>query len=593
MRSAIKSIFILATGLAAQAAHAAFTYPDCPDAAESQFRYVPVVGSHDPTANAGANTKPMVVDPGMLEPLHLAFDSRPGDKTDIYYVEKTGAIKRYDAVANTVSLVGNAPGISTGGEMGLTGIALDPAFKTNKNIYLYMANGTPAEFHVSRFTLNAGGKLDNASEKVLLRFHRTGENHTGGAMTFDSYGDLWITVGKNAKDYPNSYNETTESLSSEGTSANLADFRGGVLRIHPDNSAQGYSIPPGNFAEYWSSKFRAAGNTTLADQYADPKKVLPELYVKGTRNAYSINVHPTKRWLAWGEFGVNTTNTYTEEHNLVTHPAYGGYPYFAGGFGAGDGTGYYELWSGAGAAQYDAAHPGLKQSAAGPINKSKWNRGPEQMPPVTPAMHTYMHGSGAGAITGPIYHYDPASTSTIKWPPHFDGSWLLTDWVQGSGNNGFKGAKILKMSDAGDRVVDSLKWFQNLNWFEPVSFDQGPDGAIYVIMYAGWHTATTGTHIGRIEYTGTCRPTVATAIGSNAAAPGAASFRATLDRISVFAVGESTVIIRDLRGRVLFTSRQTGPRELPLGKTLLRESGVYLVSLATVRGNFTRELSKP
>lgn len=572
------------------AAQAAFTYPGCVDAAESQFQYVPVVGQRDPVSVGSPVKKPLAVDPGLLEPLHLDFDLKADGKVDLYFVEKTGAVKYFDAAANTVALLGNVPGISTGGEMGVSGIALDPDFRSNRWLYLFFAQGSPAEFRVARFTLNAGGKLDNASQKVLLKFRRTGENHTGGAMTFDAYGDLWITVGKNAKDYPNSYHESSENLSTEATSANLADFRGGVLRIHPDNSAKGYSIPAGNFAEYWTGQFRAKGEAALADQYADPAKVLPELYVKGTRNAYSIAVHPTKRWLAWGEFGVNTNNTMTEEHNLVTHPAFGGYPYFAGGFGTGVGSGYYPLWSGTGSVVYQNAHPGLNQDPLGPVNNSIWNKGPKQLPAITPALHTYMHGSGAGAITGPIYHYDPDSKSPIKWPPHFDGSWLITDWVQGTGNNGFKGAKILKLDASGSKVIDSLKWFQNLNWFEPISFDQGPDGAIYVIMYHGWHTATAGTHIGRIEYTGTCQPGptgIASHSGYAGIRPG---LKADLRTVSVLGTSRSRLSVRDSRGREVFSVGQDGPKVYAHGELLAGRKGVHLVELKWSQGSASLKL---
>ncbi len=437
-------------------AEAAFTYAGCDDVAESQFKYAAVIARSDALtggfAAAAATTKPLAVDNTLLEPIHLAFDSRADGKTDIYWIERAGT--------------------------------------------------------VTKFTLNASGMLDNSAQQVLLKIKRSSEAHTGGAKAFDAQGDLWITVGKNAPDYPNSYNETRETGSTVGTSANLADDRGGVLRIHPDNSTRGYSIPDGNFGPYWSNYFKTTGNADLAAQYADTNKVRPELYVNGTRNAYSISVHPTKRWLAWGEFNVNTTNTLTEEHNLVTHPAFGGYPYFAGGFGPGNGAGYYALWSGDGATGYNSAHPGSTQSVDGPVNQSIWNKGPKQLPPVTPALHTYMRSDGAGAVTGPIYKYDPTSPSRIKWPPHFDGAWFITDWTQGTSGNGFQGAKIFKLNAAGDAKTDSLKWFTSLGWLNPISFDQGADGALYIINYAGWYNSTSNTHIGRLEYTEIAYPRV-------------------------------------------------------------------------------------
>jgi cytochrome c len=580
---------VLAFGPALPAAFAAFTYPGCDDAAESQFRYVPVVGRGSSYPTESGNKAPLATDPTLSEPLHMAFDSRPDGKADLYWTERLGSVKRFDASVNTVSLVGTLSGISSTGEMGLTGIALDPAFKTNRRMYLFYANSSPSEFRISRFTLNASGKLDPSAEQVLLRIKRTDENHTGGAMAFDAQGDLWITVGKNAPDYPNSYSETSESHSTEATAANLAELRGGILRIHPDNSARGYAIPEGNFGSYWSDYFKGKGNADLATQYSDTTKVRPELYVKGTRNAYSIAVHPTKRWLAWGEFGVNTADTYTEEHNLVTHPAYGGYPYFAGGFGPGAGTGFYELWSGAGST-YGAAHPGLAQTPAAPVNQSVWNKGPKQLPPATPAMHTYLHpNSGAGAVTGPIYAYDAASPSRIKWPPHFDGAWIITDWSQGSAAAGLRGAKIFKLSATGETLTDSLKWFRNLGWSNPISFEQGADGALYIVNYSGFFSATSGTHIGRLEYAGSCFPTTSAASRPSPSRP---EFVFDARGLRIDATGPSRIIIRDAAGKLLFSARQDGPARYPLGDRLA-QAGVYLATLETAAGVRSLTLIRP
>jgi cytochrome c len=432
--------------------------------------------------------------------------------------------------------------------------------------------------------------LDNASQQVLLAIKRSGEAHTGGAMTFDAYGDLWITVGKNAPDYPNSYNETTESRSTESTSSNLADDRGGVLRIHPDNTARGYSIPEGNFGPYWSNYFKNKGNADLAAQYNDTSKVRPELYVKGTRNAYSIAVHPTRRWLAWGEFNINTTNTYTEEHNLVTHPAFGGYPYFTGGFGPGIGTGYYELWSAEAASKYNTAHPGLTQSAEGPVNMSVWNKGPQQLPPVTPALNTYLRNTAAGAVTGPIYAYDSTSPSLIKWPPHFDGAWFVTDWNQGTNNNGFQGAKIYKLNAAGDAKIDSVNWFTKLGWSNPISFDQGPDGAIYIINYSGWYGSTSSTHIGRLEYIGGCKSN--SAVFGRMALPYETDFGIDLSTLWVTRKGPWNLSIRNAAGSLIFEAHQQGPAHFALGDKL-NQTSLYLITLESIDKKATFKWARP
>jgi hypothetical protein len=408
----------------------------------------------------------------------------------------------------------------------------------------------------------------------------------GGALAFDSNGDLLISTGNDASDYPGAYNENSEGGSSEASSGNANDLRGGALRIHPDNSAKGYTVPAGNFGEYWSKYFRDKGNAALADEYANTSKVKPELYVKGTRNAYSIAVDTARHWVAFGSIGINVTTSISEAHFLVTRPAFVGYPYFAGGFGTEPGTGYYALWSGEGAANFSAAHPGLTESNTGPVNNSKWNTGPKQLPPVTPGMHSYLRGTvGGAAVTGSFYHYNGASASKIKFPPHFDGIWSLTDWVQNNNisnpkGGGFQGVKLFKMKPAGDGILDSLNWFRNMGITGPLDMQFGPDGALYVLNYGNaYFNTSTETKIARIEYAGTCSPTVAVrrddAELQGSIRPGS--------RFTVDWQGAYSIRVQDLQGRQL--GRVAG----------LRDKGEYaiadLVPAGTPKGLLTVTVS--
>jgi hypothetical protein len=163
--------------------------------------------------------------------------------------------------------------------------------------------------------------------------------------------------------------------------------------------------------------------------------------------------------------------------------------------------------------------------------------------------------------------------------------------VQGSVNNGFKGAKIFKLNSAGDAKVDSLRWFQNLDWFEPISFDQGPDGALYVVMYHGWHTATTGTHIGRLEYSGTCRPDPSTHLDRLPAAE--AGLDVAAGRIQITREGAGRLELRDLRGNLVFRDDREGPREIALGPALAGRSGVHLATMVFPSGRVTRKITLP
>ncbi|MEO7959716.1 MAG: PQQ-dependent sugar dehydrogenase, partial [Fibrobacteria bacterium] len=275
------ALAMLSLGILSQTAHAAFTYPKCDDVTEANFKYQALVGRSATISgiSGGAVTKPLAVDASFADPIHMAFDMQANNKTNVYWVERKGKIKLFDGTALTVTTVGSLA-VNTGNDGGLTGITLDPDFKTNKNMFLFYTTSSPNEFRLSRFTLGTDGKLGTGSEKILMHFPTTGQNHTGGAMQFDSYGDLWVTVGKNAHDYPDSYSESNQGLSTEATAANLNDFRGGVVRIHPTPDGN-YTIPAGNFGEYFSKYWTAQNKPDLAADYINPAKVKQELYVKG------------------------------------------------------------------------------------------------------------------------------------------------------------------------------------------------------------------------------------------------------------------------------------------------------------------------
>lgn len=204
-----KPIALLAAlGLAlAMPASAELTWPGCSALQPSDFRMVRLVGK-------SAVNSPVTVDASLNEPIKLALDPAADGGVDVYWVERKGAVKRYSTVTRAVSLLGKLnPAFDN--EDGLVGIALDPAFKTNRWLYLYYSSGP--EFRVSRFTLGAAA-LDMASEAVVLRIPSDrAKDHSGGAMAFDAYGDLWISVGDN-------------SAGERGT-GNSNDMRGSILRI--------------------------------------------------------------------------------------------------------------------------------------------------------------------------------------------------------------------------------------------------------------------------------------------------------------------------------------------------------------------------
>src|SRR5687767_15155918 len=95
-------------------------------------------------------TRKVLVD-GLDEPIQLEFD-RAGR---VYFIERTGAVKRYDESTGQVATLGKIP-VAVVGEAGLIGLLLDRDFQRTRQLFVYYSSvSTPSEMRLSRFTLTA------------------------------------------------------------------------------------------------------------------------------------------------------------------------------------------------------------------------------------------------------------------------------------------------------------------------------------------------------------------------------------------------------------------------------------------------------
>jgi cytochrome c len=486
-----------------------WSYTGCPDVTGSDFRKVVLVDK----------TK----DPSLNEPVKMALakDGR------IFFVERTtGKLKviKTDgsvAVAGTFQVFGQRQtSANQNNEMGLLGVAVDPLFDGNHYIYVDYAPPTPSIWRVSRFTMN-GDAVNMGSEKILLEtpVQRATCCHTGGGMMFDPKGDLWISFGNNTTNPVASatdgyVKESDPDADDQGHTSNTNDLRGKILRIHPTPEGA-YTIPAGNLFPPGTDKAR------------------PEIYAMGMRNPYTIWVDPVKGWLTWGDIGPDN-GWDTEEYNLFKQPGYGGWPYFAGS----EGNAHYSFR--------------LNKDPKAPVNNSPNNTGLKQLPPARGAIVGYRQSA---AVTGPIYHYDPSLKSTVKMPPHFDGKWMVSDFNQNL-------TRVLTLDAAGDKVTDNRILFASGKFTNPLQMDIGPDGALYVLEYAGFFSSTANTRIVRMEYTGSCLPaTVAAAPAPLAPRSIASAFvNASLERAIVTPPGAAGFRLYDLGGKVVWSYRGGNPR---------------------------------
>jgi cytochrome c len=494
----------------------ALTYSGCPDVKSSDFTVVPLVNN--------------AMDKSIQEPIKMAFDQDALGNVDVYFTQRFGKVRKYDGAKKAMVTLADFAFTTTQvpldrNSAGLNGIALDPNFKTNHWIYLYI--GLTNDWRVSRFVVN-GDKLDLASERPVFRFNAgKATTHVAGALKFDWDGNLWITAAENEQMDP---------------SANTNSYLGKILRIKPKPFLDtGTPLVAGAGVTYDIP----AGNLFLPGTV----KTLPEIYVMGARNPYTIALDSVRKGVAWGDVGPDGFGE-TEEFNFATKPGNFGYPFWAGNqkvLEAGHGT------------------------TAAPINNLAGNTGLTDLSAAIPSIVTYKE---ACAITGPIYYYDGKLKSSIKFPPHFNGAWIIGDF-------NYSWIDAVELDKSGANVLSRLPLLAanaggELN--KPGDIQMGPDGALYIMNYSGFRTWNAQTGLLRVEYHGSCQP-VAT-LPNLKLAQLRASFQGNI--ISVEQAGPHELEVRNLAGQLEFYRKGSGLAQYDLRDLL--GPGIHLYKVTTPDG---------
>jgi len=166
-----------------------------------------------------------------------------GDQSNrLFVVEQAGVIKVFEnnESVNAASIFLNISNrVTSGGELGLLGLAFPPKFNESGFFYVYYTTDNPLRSVVSRFSVSQTDKnqADVNSEKVLLQVDQPFPNHNGGQISFGPDGYLYVGLGDGGG--------TGDPV---GNGQNRSTLLGKILRIDV-NSASGslnYSIPRDN-----------------------------------------------------------------------------------------------------------------------------------------------------------------------------------------------------------------------------------------------------------------------------------------------------------------------------------------------------------
>lgn len=436
------------------------------------------------------------IDDVVVDPLEIAVapDGR------VFFIERAGVVKVWKPETKSTVVAGRIE-VFNQLEDGLLGIALDPQFGSNGWVYLFHSDpetredvreGRMGDNLVSRFTLR-GDTLDLASRKTLLRIptQRVECCHSAGSLDFDAAGNLYAATGDNT--HPGESDGFTPVDERDGrgpwnaqkSAANANDLRGKILRIHPEPDGTA-SIPGGNLFPPGTPNTR------------------PEIYVMGNRNPWRIAVDRRSGYLYWGEVGPDAGGPNEQrgpagfdEINQARSAGNFGWPYVIA-----DNKPYRRH-------DFATKQGGDAWNPAWPLNESRYNTGPRELPPAQPAFIWYPYGpstrfpavksGGRTACAGPVYHFDEVNRSPHKLPRQFDRTLFIYEWSR----NWIIAVKL----DASDRIAkraDGSPWMDpfcpGMTFRRPTDLELGPDGCLYVLENGTAWNGNRDTQLVRIEH---------------------------------------------------------------------------------------------
>jgi glucose/arabinose dehydrogenase len=232
---------------------------------------------------------------GLSAPTAIAFlpDGR------FLVTEKGGTLK---LVTDGVAAAAGSMSVCTGSEMGLLGIALDPAFAVNGFVYLYRTSASGGcSDSTGRFNQVVRGIFANGQvgsfDPILTGIRTDGGNHDGGALRIGPDGKLYVGVGDTGTGDGGPPGSSTNPYSQD-----LSHLEGKILRLELDGS-----VP--------------AGNPFVATPGARG-----EIFAYGFRNPFRFGFDPFSAALWVGDVGQSTI----EEIDRVVAGGNHSWPYCEG-----------------------------------------------------------------------------------------------------------------------------------------------------------------------------------------------------------------------------------------------------------------------
>ncbi|MCC7137047.1 MAG: PQQ-dependent sugar dehydrogenase [Planctomycetes bacterium] len=184
----------------------------------------------------------------------------PGDATRLFVVEQGGRIRVFPASASTTSgqvrtFLDLTSRVTSGGELGLLGLAFDPGYATNRRFYVNYTTGSGGSLRsvVARYQRSAADPdAADPTETPLFEVAQPYSNHNGGMLAFGPDGFLYGSFGDGG-----------DAGDPQGNGQRLSTLLGKIFRVDPSVTvgATPYGIPSDN-------PFAASTGTERKEIYA-------------------------------------------------------------------------------------------------------------------------------------------------------------------------------------------------------------------------------------------------------------------------------------------------------------------------------------
>lgn len=379
----------------------------------------------------------------------LFLTAPPGDTSRIFIVMQNGIIRQLargaGPTASVVFMDIHARVGSTGNELGLLGLAFDPAFATNGTFYVNYTN-LSGDTIVSRFrTLDGGPKTDGdpASETILFGIDQPEDNHKGGWISFGPDGFLYIGQGDGGGG--------GDVHGTCGNGQNTTTLLGKILRIDPTGTVGTapdcgltpgpYTIPPGNpLAD------GAGGNCD-------------EIWLYGLRNPWRDSFDSVSGDLMIGDVGQDCW----EEVDRVPGGSAGGVNFGWRNF---EGSHCYSLGQG--------CTPTSSPSGCAPTCSDPGGAGHAAANGTQLPLLEYSSNSGSECTVIGGYVYRGCRM------PNFQGKYFYGDYCAGT---------VLSFEPAGGAVTNPQSWTTQLGaslGFNLTSFGTDAQGELYIVGRNGF-----------------------------------------------------------------------------------------------------------